>query len=285
MMREVKIEADRCSSCGQCVEVCTKGVLEMLDGESTPHVTPEGVCSVCGHCVAVCPNNAISHEGMNAMDIRPVGAVHVAPEDMRMFLASKRSVRRFADRPVERRVLEELIDLARLAPSAKNQQDRGFIVVTDREIIRAMDRAVVAAFAKLLRVLSKPVRKVLGATLPVVRHLDRNAKSLHGLIERSRAGQFPVFHDAPCVVLGYGAAANPLSRDNCVIAQQYLSLYAQSMGLASCVIGYATSRPKALKPFVEVPAGQAIQTATIFGYPDVTFARTVARDAAKVSWY
>jgi nitroreductase/NAD-dependent dihydropyrimidine dehydrogenase PreA subunit len=283
-MTEIRIDADRCSGCELCVKVCTKAVLGIPEGESVPQVNADAICSVCGHCVAACPNNVIIHEGMDLADIRPVGAPAIAPEEMRMFLASKRSTRGFADRPVERRVLEELIDLARLAPTAKNVQDRGFIVVTDRETIRAMDKAVVAAYRKLLKILSKPMRLVLGATLPIVRQLDRNAAALHGLIERSEAGKFPVFHDASCVVLGYGSDANGLSRDNCVIAQQYLMLYAQSMGLGSCIIGYATTRPKALTPFVQLPAGQAIHTATILGYPDVTFARTVSRDSAKVSW-
>jgi nitroreductase/NAD-dependent dihydropyrimidine dehydrogenase PreA subunit len=283
-MTEVKIDADRCSACELCVRVCGRGVLEMVQGQKFPQVNPDAVCSECGHCVAACPNNAVVHSGMNPAEIRPVGAVSVAPEQMRMFLASKRSIRRFADRPVERRVLDELIDLARFAPTAKNLQDRGFIVVTDRETIRAMDKSVVNAYRKLLKILGKPMRKVLGASFPVIRQLDRNAASLQNLIRRSDAGQFPVFHDAPCVVLGYGSSNNSLSRDNCVIAQQYLMLYAQSMGLGSCIIGYATNRPKALSPFIKLPAGQSVQTATILGYPDVTFARTVSRAPAQVSW-
>ncbi len=47
-------------------------------------------------------------------------------------LKTRRSVRKYADRPIGRQVLEELIDCARLAATAINIQPWEFIVVTGR---------------------------------------------------------------------------------------------------------------------------------------------------------
>lgn len=58
-------------------------------------------------------------------------------------LKTRRSVRRFKDVPVEREKIEEIIDCARLAPSAVNLQPWEFVVVTDarkrEEIARFTD--------------------------------------------------------------------------------------------------------------------------------------------------
>lgn len=47
-------------------------------------------------------------------------------------LKERRSIRRFLDQPVEKEKLEEIVDCARLAPSANNLQPWEFIVVTDQ---------------------------------------------------------------------------------------------------------------------------------------------------------
>jgi nitroreductase len=46
-------------------------------------------------------------------------------------LKGRRSVRVYEDRPVPKEVIEEIIDTARLAPSANNIQPWEFVVVTD----------------------------------------------------------------------------------------------------------------------------------------------------------
>lgn len=43
------------------------------------------------------------------------------------------SVRRYQDREIPRKVLEDVLEAARLAPSAKNRQEWQFVVVTDPE--------------------------------------------------------------------------------------------------------------------------------------------------------
>lgn len=46
-------------------------------------------------------------------------------------IRTRKSVRSYADKPVEREKLERVLEAARLAPSARNQQEWRFVVVTD----------------------------------------------------------------------------------------------------------------------------------------------------------
>lgn len=53
-------------------------------------------------------------------------------------IKERRSVRRFADMPVPRELIKEVVDTARYAPSWKNTQIVRYIVVDDQEKIAAM---------------------------------------------------------------------------------------------------------------------------------------------------
>ncbi|MCK4531872.1 MAG: nitroreductase family protein, partial [Candidatus Aenigmarchaeota archaeon] len=48
-------------------------------------------------------------------------------------IRDRRSIRNFSDRPIDKRILEEIVDCARLSPSARNIQHWVFLVVTEKE--------------------------------------------------------------------------------------------------------------------------------------------------------
>lgn len=54
-------------------------------------------------------------------------------------LAERRSIRKFADRPVDRETLTELVEAACAAPTASNLQAWRFVMVTDQELVRKVD--------------------------------------------------------------------------------------------------------------------------------------------------
>jgi heterodisulfide reductase subunit A len=55
-----------CSACGNCVEVCPFGAVELLDGKygRTAQVNP-AQCKGCGCCVAACPSGAMQQSGFD----------------------------------------------------------------------------------------------------------------------------------------------------------------------------------------------------------------------------
>ena len=56
-------------------------------------------------------------------------------------IKTRRSVREYTDRPVEEEKLEQILDAARLAPSARNEQKWKIIAVTDPELRKQMVNA------------------------------------------------------------------------------------------------------------------------------------------------
>jgi len=55
-----KIDLEKCTGCGTCVDTCPMGVLELQDDKA--YVANPDECTECQACEAACPNNAISFE-------------------------------------------------------------------------------------------------------------------------------------------------------------------------------------------------------------------------------
>lgn len=53
----VYIDADKCTGCGECVDVCPVGILELADGKA--EVVGED-CMGCESCVEVCSTGAVT---------------------------------------------------------------------------------------------------------------------------------------------------------------------------------------------------------------------------------
>jgi nitroreductase len=61
--------------------------------------------------------------------------------DVREAVRTRRSVRSYADKPVEADKLDRVLEAARLAPSASNRQERRFIVVRDAQTRKKLAKA------------------------------------------------------------------------------------------------------------------------------------------------
>src|ERR1039457_4098367 len=120
-MSQISVDTRLCKQDGACVEVCPSRNLA-LDEQGFPEEVKESRCILCGHCVAVCPTNALTHNGLPDEPFLPAPKRSPAPDLIDGFLMSRRSVRTFRKRPVDRETLEAILDVARRAPTATNSQ-------------------------------------------------------------------------------------------------------------------------------------------------------------------
>lgn len=59
----IHIDYQKCTNCGQCVNICKDGSLKMENGHIVTSDHPVFGCYGCGHCMAICPEKAIHVEG------------------------------------------------------------------------------------------------------------------------------------------------------------------------------------------------------------------------------
>ena len=57
-MYEVKVDSEKCTGCGECVDICPVEVFQLQDEKSVP--VNEEECLGCESCVEVCEQEAIT---------------------------------------------------------------------------------------------------------------------------------------------------------------------------------------------------------------------------------
>jgi len=58
MAFKVSVDKKKCNGCEECLEACTIGMLQMINGKASP--LADGECIGCESCRGVCDENAIT---------------------------------------------------------------------------------------------------------------------------------------------------------------------------------------------------------------------------------
>ena len=273
-MTLIRIDATRCKRDGFCVIECPAAIIKQADKESVPQMIPQGVqsCLRCGHCVAVCPHDALDHEEI-PMESSPkiLKELMINKEQAAQFLRTRRSIRRFKEKPVDRETLQALIDTARYAPTGGNSQLLTWTVHTDKTKLKTVADLTVEWMKAVLA-------SDAGNQMPP--YFSR-------FIDAYEAGIDSITQGAPCLVV----ASAPAGYDNGIvdlsIALSYFELMATASGLGTCWLGLITRALKNSEPLKEViglPDSHAHFYTMVIGYPKFKYFRLPERKPATIVW-
>jgi len=180
--------------------------------------------------------------------------------DVMEALRTRHAVREYIGAPVDRSVLQELIEAAALAPSAMNRQPWAFAVVEGSARLHA---------------LSAEVRHYALEHLPPDTPLARHLADAHD----------DVFHGAAALVVVCALDGERQSTEDCCLAGEALLLAAHGRGLGSCWIGVA--RPWLNEPSVKARLGISADLTPvapiIIGHRR-SFPGTTPRRSARITW-
>ncbi|MCP4108636.1 MAG: 4Fe-4S dicluster domain-containing protein [Desulfobacteraceae bacterium] len=268
------IDQEKCKHDGICAAECPVKLIEMKDKESvpTPVTNAEEFCINCGHCVAVCPHEAFSLKTMTPEQCRPVKKdLLLNQEQVEQFLCSRRSVRVYKDKPVEREIITKLIDIAKYAPSGHNSQPVEWLVVYD----------------------SSEVRRMTGLVVDWMRHTIKEQPDFAAALRMDRIVDFwesgidSICRKAPHLIVVHGAKENVAAPPAANIAVSHLELAIHSFGLGGCWAGYFNAAAifwPPLKKALEHPEGHVSLGAMMIGHPIYKYHRIPLRNDAKVTW-
>lgn len=280
----------RCNGCNACVKVCPMLVLELVDGLARPVPGREDKCFRCGHCVMVCAQDAMRVEGLERSDFVEAQPWGFDADAMGRFLQSRRSVRNFLDRPVDRAVLDRLLEMAATAPMGWPPHTTSAVVVTEKTEIRRLLTVMRTGYAKMDRM----TRNVIGRAMfrliagketwamlrDYILGLTRDANDLF-----DRTGQDKYLYHAPAVILFTGDRTGLSYDQNAVLVCQNAMLAAHALGLGSTMIGLVppiVERSSALRQRWGIGENQVVLAAIVVGHPAVKFVRVQRRTLATV---
>lgn len=160
-------------------------------------------------------------------------------------IRDRRSIRKYSSKPVEQEKLEQVLEAARLSPSAANAQNWKFIVVTNKSIIEKL--------------------KVAAGNQEFV-------------------GQAPAIIVAvgtePSAVMLCGQYRYTVDLS---IAVSYLILEAHELGLGTCWLGKFDEN--AVKEILGIPKKVRVVAITPLGYPDETPALRSRKELSEIVSY
>lgn len=161
-------------------------------------------------------------------------------------IKSRRSIRKYLDRPIPKETIDKLIEAAKWAPSGMNAQPWGFIVVQDNLLIKELsDRSI-----------------------PYINKLIEENPKFAAYKKRMAVRDFNIFYKAPCVIIILGNVDAFSYQNDCAMAAQNLMLMASSIGLGSCWVGMMNvlNKDEWFRKKFQVPSNYATVAPIALGY-------------------
>jgi len=198
-------------------------------------------------------------------------------------IRTRRSIRVFKPDPVPKKVLQELLDVSRWAPSGGNVQPWYFEVLAGAVLAKATARLVEKAttwdghdymdtrpdlprtgpYSKLLA----PRRQLL-KTLQDPIYYPSGTKNLEAKQLEHREHMLRFF-DAPSVVIVCADDRGPSSIVSIGAVAQTICLAALTYGLGTCIMGIPVLWPEIFRELLNIAKDRAIVTSVAIGYPDL----------------
>lgn len=273
-MSFLTIDREKCARDGLCVSECPARIIRMKDKGDFPALVKGGedLCINCGHCVAVCPHGALRLRSMAPEDCTPMQqSLLPGYGQIDHFLSSRRSVRSYKDKPVDRETLKRLISTARYAPSGHNLQPVRWLVIEDKREVQKL-AGLVIDWMKLMIDRKEAVAEAM--------HFDR-------LVEAWGYGLDRVLRGAPHLIVAHADASLSASQPACIIALTYLELAVFAKRLAACWAGYFNAAANFYRPLQEalsLPAGHLSFGALMVGHPKYAYQRVPLRNNPEIEW-
>lgn len=179
-------------------------------------------------------------------------------QDTLVSIYERRAVRKYKDLPVDRKIIEKIIDAGKMAPSALNKQPWNFHIITNKENIRSFSKAI-------LKIMPGEFLK----TDPkiIFRQIVHFLHFPHGLSFLKSTD--PVFHGAPVVIYITADRENEWAPLDIGMCAQNIMLAAKYFGLDTCPIGFGKYIEHTdLYPQLKIPAKEQVHLAIILGYGD-----------------
>jgi F420 biosynthesis protein FbiB-like protein len=189
---------------------------------------------------------------------------------------SRRSIRRYTDRPVEQAILERILEAAIWGPSAHNRQPFRFAVLTDPAVKEALARAMGARLRADLTADGVPESLIEKDTTRSYSRITRAPVIIMICLSMTDMDRYP---DARRAGLEHVMAAQSVA-----IAAQNLLLAAHHEGLGACWMCAPLFCPDVVIETLSLPDDWEPQAMITLGYPAETKQSARAPLDSRVLW-
>ena len=267
----IKVDESLCITCGSCIRACPGGLITKKDFP-VPIENSWEQCIDCGHCVAICPTGAMHQRSMGPEDCEEIDVQLIPRWDrVKQYLTTRRSIRGFIKKPVEKEKILQLLDVARYAPNGANRQVIHWLVINDL--------AKVHQIAQMTIDWMKIVKEKNAA-------LYEEAK-LEVFVDPWDAGQDRISRGAPCILMAVAKKDERTAPPAAMIAIAQIQLAAPALGLGTTFTGSINTAAQGYPPLIQalgIQEGYIPHGTCVIGYAAERYLRIPVRKPVDVTW-
>jgi nitroreductase/NAD-dependent dihydropyrimidine dehydrogenase PreA subunit len=267
----IKVDESLCIGCGSCIRACPSALITKKDFP-VPIENSWDLCIDCGHCVAICPTGAMHQRSMSPEDCEPID-IHLVPQwdKVKQYMSSRRSIRTFIKKPIEKEKIEQLLDISRFAPNGANRQVIRWIVINDMEKVHQVGQMTID-WMKIV--------KEKNPALYAEANLEIFVSAWDGNDDRITRG-------APCIIMATAPKDERTAPPAAMIAIHQIQLAAPALGLGTTFTGSINTASQGYSPMIDmlgIPEGHIPFGTFVIGYPAERYLRIPTRKPVDATW-
>jgi nitroreductase len=181
-------------------------------------------------------------------------------------ILERRSVRSYSPERLGQATIRTLLDAAVWAPTAVHEEPWAFVIAQDMAALKSLSDRAKTIFAADAR--------------------RTHPKQAGHLLEILDKPDFNIFYNAGTLIIICGRPKGPFVVADCWLAAENLMLAARSIGLGSCVIGFALpalNTPE-IKAELRIPPECTAIAPIIVGVPSGETPRTTRKEPDILAW-
>ena len=269
MSKLLKINTEKCTSCGLCVKVCPINIINM-NNDDIPFIenNKEAKCMGCQQCLCICPTGALSIRGKKPENSIPISEI-ASPSGVEALIKNRRSFRHYKNEDMNKKDIRKLIKIVANAPTGKNANQVRFTLIDN---LQDMDKFRQYVYNGIENLEKKGL-------------LPKEFSYYKVFADRFKKGEDIIFRFAPHLLITSSPGNIATPYEDGLIALSYFELMAQSMGIGTVWNGFCMFLMELLpdmKKVLQIPENHIISYCMAFGIPDLKYQRGVQRDNVEI---
>jgi len=189
-------------------------------------------------------------------------------------IKNRRSIRKYKDKKIPKKIIKEIIEAAKYAPSSHNRQPWNFTVITNKKFIDELSEDIKSWYKSII---------TLSTPLSFINEVKKSVKEMSA---RAKTEKDLFFYHAPAIIVIH-APNKKFFHQDCACAAQNIMLTARSLEVGSCWIGFADivfNKSLKIKRKLGIPLSHKIMATIALGYPEKFPKNALPRKDSKIEW-
>ena len=286
------INQDTCKKCKLCIKVCPVNMIG-IDGSGLVGFIPEreSICLECGQCMAVCSTDSVKIGKYTYRDsFQKLPESKMDYQKFIDFISTRRSVRNFKDKPVEKEVVEQILEPLQYAPYGAEPNKVEITIVNNRQIIEKALPLTEKFLDDIIKWVDSPIvsRIIKFKKGPETFNTLKNHLYPMSKLENYKLKYGDrITRGAPAIMIFHAEKGAEEHTNNALIYATYVMFAIHSLGLGSAMNGImpgAINKVNEIKKIFKIPEEHEAIISIILGYPKYKYKKVIKRDKKKVNW-